>query len=136
VCDEGEQDDEYSPDSRRMGVGRRMVGMGDQGKRLTAKSLRQMQRGLSGNISSAGVSGGDISASLASFSNGNDELENDDVDDDDDDDFSVIDMDFWVIPNGWEEYFDTDSQNVYYLNTITQVSLTSHTHMFAHEFSL
>ena len=43
-------------------------------------------------------------------------------DDDDDDDISVINMDFWVIPHGWEEYFDEDSQTPYYLNTITQVT--------------
>ena len=42
-------------------------------------------------------------------------------DSDADDDISVIDIDFWSIPVGWEEYFDPDTQSSYYLNTITQV---------------
>jgi hypothetical protein len=81
-----------------------------QGKRLTAKSLRVIQRGIS---AVSALSGG-AESSVHSFSFETEESDDDDI-------LSVIDMDFWIIPNGWEEYFDTETQNSYYLNTITQV---------------
>ena len=103
-------DDDNSVGSKRS---RRSVVV-SQGKRLTAKSLRLIQRGVSGLSAMSGDK-----STLQSFSFETDEF----GDDDDDDALSVIDMDFWIIPNGWEEYFDPDSQSTYYLNTITQVGL-------------
>ena len=122
----GELDDEQSTtspvDSERVSTDR--MGSLEEGRRLTLKTLRIMQRGLSGMVPGAegGGSGGAGAGGDTSFGGSFSRDSCDFNDDDDDDDISVIDMDFWIIPNGWEEYFDTDSQCSYYLNTITQVS--------------
>lgn len=44
------------------------------------------------------------------------------VDIDSDDDFAPIVFDMWMVPEGWEEVFDVQTQLPYYFNTITRMS--------------
>ena len=41
---------------------------------------------------------------------------------DSDDDFSLIAVDMWIVPEGWEEVFDVTTQRPFFFNTITQMS--------------